>query len=118
MRNRKKYPANWPAIAAACKERAGWRCEHCSVKHRAWRKSKRTGRRYRVYLQAAHVNHLERGREDAALLCLCFTCHARYDYEHDERLKDIRLHCLKHRKLLEARYKRNGSNRRLTHATS
>lgn len=106
MRNRKAYPANWLEIALACKEKAGWRCEHCRVKHRAWRISQRTGRRYRVYLQAAHKNHLDRGKSDAELLCLCFTCHARYDYAHDCRLAQIRLHCLKHRKLLTKRYKR------------
>lgn len=101
MRNKKDYPRNWQRIATACKERAGWRCEHCRVKHRAWRTSKRTGRRYRVYLQAAHKNHLERTSDQAELLCLCFTCHARYDYQHDQRLQAIRLECLKHRRLLQ-----------------
>lgn len=101
MRNRKKYPANWTEIATACKQRAGWKCEHCRVKHRAWRKSKRTGRRYRVYLQAAHKNHLERANDQAELLCLCFTCHARYDYQHDQRIQALRLECLKHRRLLQ-----------------
>lgn len=103
MRNPQLYPPEWPMLATACKERAGWRCEHCRIKHRAWRRSKRTGRRYRVYLQAAHKNHLDRNKSNAELLCLCFTCHARYDYQHDQRLAAIRLHCLKHRRLLQRR---------------
>lgn len=103
MRNRKDYPANWPELARKCKELAGWRCEHCRVKQRAWRKSKRTGRRYRVYLQAAHVNHLDRASSDAELICLCFRCHARYDYQHCQRLADIRLNNLRHRHLLRKR---------------
>jgi hypothetical protein len=101
MRNRKKYPANWQEIATACKARAGWRCEHCTIAHGDWRTSRRTGRPYRVWLQAAHKNHLERLREDAGLLCLCFACHARYDYRHDQRLREVRLECLKHRRLLQ-----------------
>jgi hypothetical protein len=101
MRNAYLYPPDWQALATACKERAGWRCEHCHIRHRAWRRSKRTGRRYRVYLQAAHKNHLDRAKSNAELLCLCFSCHARYDYQHDQRLADIRLHSLKHRHLLK-----------------
>lgn len=100
VRNRKQYPPEWPALALACKTRAGWQCEHCGVKHGSWRKSKRTGRKYRVWMQAAHKDHRERGCKDATLLCLCFTCHARMDYAAAQRLADSRLRCLKHRHLL------------------
>jgi hypothetical protein len=103
MRNRNEYPADWPELARACKERAGWICQHCRIKHGSWRKSKRTGRRYRAWLQAAHVNHLDRPKSNAELLCLCFRCHARYDYQHNQRIADIRLNSLKHRHLLSKR---------------
>lgn len=103
MHNRNLYPANWFDLALDCKVKAGWKCEHCRVVHGAWRKSKRTGRRYRVWLQAAHVNHLDRASSSAELLCLCFRCHARYDYKHSQRLADIRLNNLKHRHLLNQR---------------
>jgi len=29
----KKYPPDWPEIAEAKKEAAGWRCERCKVRH-------------------------------------------------------------------------------------
>lgn len=102
MRNEHLYPPNWKALAQACKDRAGWVCEHCHIPHGATRTSRR-GNPYRVWLQAAHKNHLDRNKSSAELLCLCFACHARYDYQHDQRLAAIRLHCLKHRKLLAKR---------------
>lgn len=103
MRNRRLYPKEWPALAQACKERAGWECEHCGIKHGEERTSERTGRQYRVWLQAAHRDHRQRGRLDAELLCLCFACHARMDYWQAQRLADSRLHSLKHRRLLSRR---------------
>jgi len=30
---RSRYPRNWPALALACKELAGWMCEECGVAH-------------------------------------------------------------------------------------
>lgn len=32
--NRSRYPADWPAISKAAKERAGWKCQHpgCSAR--------------------------------------------------------------------------------------
>lgn len=32
-RNKHRYPANWPEIATAVKEAAGWRCEACGNPH-------------------------------------------------------------------------------------
>lgn len=103
MRNRKVYPANWREMALECKVRAGWKCEHCQVIHGSWRTSKRTGRKYRVWLQAAHKDHSQRGRKDATLLCLCFTCHARMDYHTAQQLAESRIRKLQHRHLLSLR---------------
>lgn len=99
MRNKHLYPPNWAEIARACKDRAGWKCEHCRIAQGATRISRR-GRPYKIALQAAHERHIDRGRDDARLLCLCISCHARYDYRHDQRIKDLRLHSLKHRMLI------------------
>ena len=32
-RSKSTYPPDWPAIAEACKESAGWRCVRCSHPH-------------------------------------------------------------------------------------
>jgi len=31
MKHRQFYPENWEALAWECKQRAGWRCEHCGI---------------------------------------------------------------------------------------
>ena len=90
------YPPNWKAIARAVKEQAGWRCVRCHVRQGAWRKSKRTGRWYRVWLHDTLNPH-------PALQCLCPTCHGRYDYRQRQREARISLERLKHRSLLKRR---------------
>lgn len=102
MRNKRLYPVAWAGLAWACKERAGWQCEHCQVAQGETRISRR-GHPYIIYLQAAHKYHSERSQADAELLCLCVSCHARYDYQHDQRIAAIRLHTLKHRRLITPR---------------
>lgn len=79
-RRRKLYPANWQALASHCKENAGWRCQECAIRHGARRKSRRTGRRYRVWLHAAHVHLHDTLNPQPALRALCPTCHGRYDF--------------------------------------
>ena len=81
MKNRHLYPANWPQLARACRERAGNRCQLCHISRGAERIS-RKGKPYKVALQACHKNHNERQREDAELLCMCAICHWWYDFEH------------------------------------
>jgi hypothetical protein len=98
MMYRKLYPPAWEDLARACKERAGWECEHCGAKQHEIRTSKK-GNPYFVYLHAAHK------RDDKAeltpdLMCLCISCHARYDYERKQREARVRLECLKHFRLL------------------
>lgn len=34
--NRARYPADWPKISLAAKQRAGWRCVECGVRHLSW----------------------------------------------------------------------------------
>ena len=99
---RKRYPKDWEFLAWLCKERAGWRCAFCHIKQGRKRKSKRTGERYRVYLHAAHRDH-DNDNPTPALLCLCPTCHGKYDYRHRVREKHLALERMKHQRLLLAR---------------
>src|SRR5437879_3533160 len=57
MKNRWMYPDNWDELALACKEQAGWCCEHCGIGHGELAVSERTGVVYTVYLAAAHLDH-------------------------------------------------------------
>jgi hypothetical protein len=99
---RKRYPKDWEQQARVCKELAGWRCVRCRIKHGSQRISKRTGAVYTVYLHAAHVNH-DPDNQAPQLMCLCPTCHGRYDYR--ARMKRLQLNHerLKHQLLLKSR---------------
>lgn len=99
MMNRPLYPVNWPALARACKERAGWICEHCGVAQFTIQQSKR-GNPYIVYLAAAHSLTSSKGDPEPELLCLCPSCHGKLDYKRKVRNHRIRLECLKHLRLL------------------
>lgn len=100
MINRPAYPENWEALALACKERAGWQCEHCGARQFDLVTSKR-GTPYIIYLHAAHKYH-DRSNPDPELLCLCISCHARLDYQHQQQRAQIRIERLKHLKRLIA----------------
>ncbi len=100
--NRRRYPANWPELALACKVQAGWKCEHCGVEQFAIRIGQKTGSPYLVYLHAAHVDHDPRNLYPR-LRALCPACHMRYDYEHKQREARITLERLRHRMMLQAR---------------
>jgi len=98
---KKLYPRNWHELAQQCKELAQWRCERCHIKQGSWRKSKRTGLPYRVWLHAAHVRLHDTFNPRPALMCLCPTCHGRYDYRLRMREAYLFLEILKHRYLLQ-----------------
>ncbi len=99
MMSRRKhlYPRDWKQLVQRCKAQAQWRCERCRIRHGSRRTSKRTGRRYQVWLHAAHRTLHDTLNPQPALLCLCPTCHGRYD--HCMRLREgrVTLECLKHR---------------------
>lgn len=99
---RKRYPKNWEQLARQCKEQAGWKCEFCHIKHGAVRVSRRTGERYTVYLHAAHRDH-DIGNPTPVLLCLCPTCHGKYDYKYRMKERQIAQERMKHQALLLAR---------------
>lgn len=61
-----EYPDNWPEIAKAVKERAGWRCERCSAPH-----NPAVGRTLTVH----HLDGNKSNIEDWNLAALCQACH-------------------------------------------
>ncbi len=99
---RKQYPKNWEQLAWQRKKEAQWTCEFCYIKQGAIRISRRTGEGYTVYLHAAHRDH-DIGNSHPILLCLCPTCHGRYDYQYRLGQQQTDLERLKHRKLLAIR---------------
>lgn len=88
--NRDRYPANWPDIALAIKQRADWRCEcrgecgrgthegRCPNVH----KQAAYGTGSRVILTVAHLNHTPEDCRPENLLAMCQGCHLHYDREH------------------------------------
>src|SRR5260221_461130 len=99
---RKQYPKNWESLARQCKEQAGNQCAFCHIRQGAQRISKRTGACYTVFLHAAHKNH-DAGNAVPDLLCLCPTCHGKYDFQYRRMAQYIALEQKKHRMLLHAR---------------
>jgi len=99
---RRRYPPNWEQLARACKERAGWQCEHCHVKQHTLMTSAK-GTPYIIYLHAAHTHH-DPPNPQPALIALCVSCHARYDAGHRQRQRRIALERLKHRRALAERF--------------
>jgi predicted HNH restriction endonuclease len=98
---RRRYPSNWDELSRECKEKAGWKCEHCGVDQYTLLTSKR-GIPYVVYLHAAHKHHDTRN-PFPELIALCPACHARMDYQHKEREARIALERLRHRLSLARR---------------
>lgn len=74
---RKRYPANWPELAHAAKEAAGWCCAGCEVPHGALQVN-RCNRFYRVVLAACHLDH-DPANPTPRLTVLCQPCHLRHD---------------------------------------
>ncbi len=74
---RAHYPSQWPHLAHAAKEAAGWRCAACGAMHGSIAISKRN-RLYRVALAACHLDH-DPANPAPRLAVYCQECHLRYD---------------------------------------
>jgi hypothetical protein len=98
---RKQYPRNWEILSRQCKEQAGNQCAFCHIRQGAQRISRRTGAVYTVFLHAAHKNH-DVGNVTPVLLCLCPTCHGRYDFQYRRMTQQIALERMKHQFVLHA----------------
>lgn len=105
MRLRWAYPANWPELARACKEQAGWRCEACGIAHGAQVVSRRTGEVRTVVLAAAHVDH-DFWNQTPRLRALCPRCHARYDASREERVRRVAQERERHQWLVQRKFVR------------
>ena len=91
-----RYPADWPAISAAIKVRAGGRCEcegECGL-HRTTPGPRRCQERHgdkarwangRVVLTVSHLNHAPEDCRPENLKAMCQRCHLRYDGPHHQR---------------------------------
>jgi hypothetical protein len=66
-RNRHLYPDDWPEIAKAVKDKAGWRCEACNNPHGP----------SPYVLTVHHLNHDPSDCDDDNLVALCQRDHLR-----------------------------------------
>lgn len=112
----KQYPADWPAISAAAKERAGWKCEACGLTAGEWgyrtatkewvsvdrAKLEAEGKRppfwlalapgklvkvVDVKLTTAHRDHTPANCDPANLVCWCDYHHLTHDGARANRLR-------------------------------
>lgn len=73
--NPDNYPKDWPEIAHAVKDAAGWQCQQCGQQCR------RPGEKFdtqRRTLTVAHWEH-DTQAEDVFVVALCPACHNRHD---------------------------------------
>jgi hypothetical protein len=81
------YPKRWREIREAVKERAHYRCEECGIEEGTIQISRHTGRRYILYLHAAHLGDNPRDGHQRNLRCLCPACHMRLDRHHESQAR-------------------------------
>ncbi|MGW0486169.1 hypothetical protein [Nonomuraea sp. NPDC003214] len=88
--NKDRYPADWPEIARAVKEEAGWRCActgECGRGTHEGRCPNVHGEPaydsgYPVVLTTAHLNHQPEDCAPDNLRAMCPGCHLHYDKDH------------------------------------
>jgi hypothetical protein len=87
--DRARYPENWKEISKAVKDRAGWKCEACGIKHHTMRLNAK-GKPFREFMTTAHLGVTladgspgdPRDKSDNRpenLACYCTRCHLLYD---------------------------------------
>lgn len=82
--NRARYPADWPAISRAARERAGWRCEGSPAfpDCRAVNGEPHPVTGSRVVLTVGHLDHQPEHCDPSNLRAWCQRCHLVYDADH------------------------------------
>lgn len=84
-----RYPPNWPEIAKAVKDAAGWRCEcegECGRDHSGrcpdehGKPAHDTGKT--IVITCAHLNHVPEDVRPENLAAFCAPCHLRFDAPH------------------------------------
>lgn len=71
-----RYPLDWPRIAHAVKEAAGWACQRCG---KICRKPGEPFDTHRRTLTVAHLDHHPENCSADNLCAMCAPCHLRYD---------------------------------------
>lgn len=97
--NRARYPADWPQVSAAIRQRSGGRCEcrgECGRGHRgrcrAWHDQPHPETRSRVVLTVAHLDHTPENCAPDNLRAMCQACHLTYDAAHHAATRARTLH--------------------------
>lgn len=99
----KQYVKGWKKMSFAFRQSKNFTCEHCGVvQGRDERVSRRTGVVYKVPTHAAHKNH-DPQNPTPELLCLCPSCHGKYDYQHMQATDRVRFEKMRHAILLSRR---------------
>lgn len=89
-----KYPSNWLSeIRPAILKRADNKCELCGISNYAIRSSPaRPGRKTKIVLTIAHLDHNKDNNDHCNLSALCQKCHLDWDKEqHKESRKKKQL---------------------------
>ncbi|MGX1818091.1 hypothetical protein ACWIGD_30280 [Streptomyces albidoflavus] len=93
--NRNRYPANWPEISKAIKNRARWQCEcegECGRGSHTGRCTNQHGKPAygtgsRVVLTNAHLDHVPEHCQADNLRAMCQGSHLHYDKQHHARTR-------------------------------
>lgn len=107
--DRHRYPKDWKLIRKRILERAGHRCEFCSIENGAIGRRRRDGtferfegmeaavaslegvRLTRIVLTVAHLDHTPENNAESNLRALCQRCHLAHDAaEHLRNARDTR----------------------------
>jgi hypothetical protein len=97
---RDEYPENWEEIAQQKKEEADFTCEFCGNAHRDQGQNKKGGT-YDVRVAAAHRFPNDTGNPDPDLLCLCQSCHRKYDNQFRGIIEEGKHQAIMHEIILE-----------------
>ena len=79
--NKGRYPKNWKEIRQQILQRANNRCEFCGRENHSMVENEQ-GKKIKVILTIAHLNHTPEDCRPENLRALCQRCHNKYDAKH------------------------------------
>lgn len=88
--NKARYPKNWKEIRKSILNRADNKCEFCGVENHSYRLNEKTGKRVRIVLTIAHLDHTPENCTPENLKALCQKCHNSYDAKHRAETRKIK----------------------------
>ncbi len=77
--DKRRYPADWNAIALAIKHAADWICQDCGMQCRRPGESFDTHKRT---MSVHHIDHVPEHSDPPNLIAWCAACHLRRDAPH------------------------------------